>query len=454
MSVARTVVIGGGIAGLAAAHRCAERGDDVTVVESAPTVGGKLTSHVVDGLTLDAGAESLLARRPEGLDVIAAAGRAGDLVHPAVSGAGLWLDELVALPRQQLLGIPSNASDPDLRAVLGDAALNRLAREPALGEPLPDDMSVAALVGGQLGDAVVDLLVEPLLGGVYAGRADEISIEAALPGLLAEVSRAGSLVGAAAAMRSRSVDGPVFASVVGGLGSLPSSLARANGVRVLTDTTAIGVDGVRGEWSVRLDEAETIVADQLIVAVPGFAAAPLLSSVAPAASAAAAGLDYATVALVTAVFDADSVTAPLQGTGFLVPPSTGRVTKAATFVSRKWEWVGRAAAGREVLRFSVGRQGDRRGLDLDDTDLTRVVLDEVSDVLGLRDAPGASAVTRWVRSLPQYRVGHSDRVARVRRSLPAGIAVAGAAWDGVGIPACIASGWNAADRVAAEDGDG
>jgi oxygen-dependent protoporphyrinogen oxidase len=154
------------------------------------------------------------------------------------------------------------------------------------------------------------------------------------------------------------------------------------------------------------------------------------------------------------VFDEASVTADLVGTGLLVPPVTGRLTKAATFVSRKWAWVADAAPGREVLRFSVGRHGDDRGLDLDDAELTAVVLDEVRDVLGLRGAPLATAVTRWERSLPQYRVGHRTRVAEARRSLPPGIAVAGAAWDGVGIPACIASGWDAADRVAALDADG
>ncbi len=454
MSAVRTVVIGGGIAGLAAAQRCAIRGDQVTVLERTQTVGGKLASHVVDGVTLDAGAESLLARRPEGLELIAAAGRHDDLVHPATSGAGLWLDQLYPLPKSQLLGIPCDVSDFDLLAVLGDSAVERVVHEPQLPPGGLTDMSVADLVGGQLGDRVVDLLVEPLLGGVYAGRADEISVEAAIPGLLAEVARCGSVVGAVAAMRSRSADGPVFASVVGGLGSLPQSLTRSGGVQVVTGTTVTRLEGADGKWAIGLGGAETIVAERVVVAVPGFAAARLLATVAPAASSAAAGLDYATVALVTAVFDTESVTADLLGTGFLVPPITGRVTKAATFVSRKWGWVADAAPGREVLRFSVGRHGDERGLELDDADLIRVVLDEVSQVLGLRGDPRATAVTRWERSLPQYRVGHRERVALARRSLPPGIAVAGAAWDGVGIPACIASGWTAADRVVTEDADG
>ena len=455
MSAARTVVVGGGIAGLAAAYRCAQRGDDVTVVESAPALGGKLVSHVVDGLTLDAGAESLLARRPEGLDVIAASGRSGDVVHPATSGAGLWLDELTELPRQQLLGIPSDTGDPDLLAVLGEDAVARLTNEPPLGATMPSDMTVAELVGGQLGDAVVARLVEPLLGGVYAGRADQISVDAALPGLLDQVARAGSLVAGAAAIRARSTgEGPVFASVVGGLGSLPRSLASASGVTVLTSTVAADLRGDGGDWSIELEGGQTMAAERLVIAVPGFAAAPLLASVARVASTTASELDYATVALITAVFDARSVTADLNGTGFLVPPATGRLTKAATFVSRKWQWVADAAPGREVLRFSVGRHGDQRGIGLSDADLTAAVIDEVTSLLGLTGAPRATAVTRWARSLPQYRVGHRERVAGARASLPPGVAVAGAAWDGVGIPACIASGWAAADRVAGIESHG
>ena len=306
----------------------------------------------------------------------------------------------------------------------------------------------------QLGDRVVDLLVEPLLGGVYAGRADQISVDAALPGLLAEFERHGSLVTAAAALRGRTPsDGPVFASVVGGLGSLPGSLVESVGLNVVTESAAVGLAGSHRGWSITVSTGEALMADRVVLAVPGSAASSLLAAVAPVAADVASALDYASVALLTAVFDTDSVAGDLEGTGFLVPPATGRVTKAATFVSRKWQWVADAAPGREVLRFSVGRQGDRRGLDGADEELTERVLDEVSGVLGLRGAPRAAAVTRWEQSLPQYLVGHRERVTRARDSLPRGLAVAGAAWDGVGIPACIASGWAAADRLAADHGD-
>ena len=146
MSAVRTVVIGGGVAGLAAALRCQQGGDDVTVLEASSSVGGKLASHVVDGLTLDAGAESVLARRPEALALMDAAGRRDDVVHPATTGAGIWLETVLRLPRSQLLGVPSDAADADLRALLGDDGTQRVASEPPWVGALPADISVAELV--------------------------------------------------------------------------------------------------------------------------------------------------------------------------------------------------------------------------------------------------------------------------------------------------------------------
>jgi oxygen-dependent protoporphyrinogen oxidase len=442
------IVIGAGVAGLEAARQLVRRGHDVTVLDEQPHVGGKLRSHVVDGLTLEAGAESLLTRRPEALDLVAAAGRSADLVHPATTGAGVWLDQLRPLPRQQLLGIPTESSDPDLAALLTDEGLRRVRDETP--PRASTDVSVAELVGGALGGEVVDRLVEPLLGGVYAGRADQISVDAALPGLRERAVSEGSVVGAAAALRSASTaasdGGPAFASVVGGLGSLGESVVKACGLRVVRETSAVGVEARPGSWSVTTSDGREMSAAAVVVAVPGFSAAPMLSAVAPSAAEVAGSLQYASVALVTAVFDRSALSQLPAGTGFLVPPVTGRLAKAATFVTQKWRWVRDAAPDRVVLRFSVGRHEDERGLDLSDDDLTAAVLSEARPLLGLSE-PRATAVTRWERSLPQYRVGHVERVARAKAALPSGLAVAGAAWDGVGIPACIASGRAAAVRL-------
>lgn len=453
MSDVDVVVVGGGVSGLAAAARLADRGRGVVVVEASERVGGKLRSHTVGGLRLEAGAESLLARRPEGLALVERAGRRGDLVHPATSGAGVWLDRLLPLPRSQLLGIPTDLDDPQLTDLVGDDAVATMRREAPFAIVGADE-AVGSVIRRQLGDTVVDVAVEPLLGGVYAGRADDISVDMAVPGLLDAAQRTGSLVGGARSLRDASAKaaedatpGHAFASIRGGLGSLGDSLVEAAGLQVRHGVRASAVRATNRGWCVELADGTAIDTDAVIVAVPSFEAMELLAGVSPEAVEIGRALEYASVALITTVFAHDAVTALPGGTGFLVPPMTGRLVKASTFVSQKWGWVRETAPDREVLRFSVGRHGDRRGLDLDDEALTREVLDEVSELLGIVADPLASDVTRWTRSLPQYRVGHRERVASVRRRLPRGLAVAGAAWDGVGIPACIASGWAAADAV-------
>jgi oxygen-dependent protoporphyrinogen oxidase len=242
----------------------------------------------------------------------------------------------------------------------------------------------------------------------------------------------------------------VFASVRGGLGSLGESLVSSHDLNIRRGTTALSISGLPGHWRVATSDGNEVEAASVVIATPGFAAGPLLLDVAPDAVKTASAVDYASVALITMVFDRQKLTSLPKGTGFLVPPITGRLTKAATFVSQKWRWVRHLAPNRDVLRFSVGRLGDDRGLEMSDTELTAAVLDEVADLIGVRGAPPATAVTRWNESLPQYRVGHRARVADARATLPAGIGVAGAAWDGIGIPACIASGWAAADAAVAQ----
>jgi oxygen-dependent protoporphyrinogen oxidase len=447
------LVVGGGISGLAAASRLLEHGRSVLVLEASERVGGKLRTHTVDGLQLDAGAESMLARRPEGLALVVRAERVDDLVHPATSGAGIWTGGVQPLPRQQLLGIPSDVDAPDLAALLDRDAIDALHREPRFVSGVHDE-TVGSMVRRQLGDAVVDLLVEPLLGGVYAGRADDISADMALPGLTEAAARTGSLVGAARALREPSTGRAgepsgeqVFASIRGGLGTLADSLVAAAAIDVRLATRVASVDRHRAIWRLVTDSGEPITASAIVLAIPAPEVAKVLSESAADVAQIASAVDYASVALVTAVFDRDAVDLP-TGTGFLVPPITGRLVKAATFVSQKWQWVKDAAPDRVVLRFSVGRDGDTGWFGFDDAELTAAVLHEVGELLGIKADPRATEVTRWSGSLPQYRVGHRRRAAFVRERLPAGVAVAGGAWDGVGVPACIASGWAGADLVA------
>ena len=469
--VPHVVVVGGGIAGLAAALAVQQRATGpvtVTVLEASPVVGGKLALHEVAGVVLDSGAESMLARRPEGTGLARAVGLGPDLVHPAVAGAGVWTrGHLRPLPTGQLMGLPA-----DLRALAATRVLSLrgLARIP-LDHLLPRtrvlrDTSVGAYVGARLGREVVDRLVEPLLGGVYAGHADELSLDATLPQLSGAVRVERSLLEAVRQIlgpTGRQPDAPapaadlaaVFASVRGGLGRLPGQVAAtltAGGATVRTGATVRALRRTPDGWRLVVGptrDAEVILADAVVLAVPAAPAARLLSTVARPAADVLATIEYASVGLVTFAFHTRDVSDRLHGTGFLVPPVDGRVLKAATYSSNKWGWLAEQAPELALVRTSVGRHHEVSDLQRDDADLQGLALADLHAATGTTATPVDVAVTRWAGALPQYAVGHLDKVAAVQKAtheLP-GLALCGAAYDGVGVPACIGSGQTAATRV-------
>jgi oxygen-dependent protoporphyrinogen oxidase len=321
------------------------------------------------------------------------------------------------------------------------------------------DVDVASFVGSRVGPAVVDRLVEPLLGGVYAGRADRLSLQATMPALWPAALAGRSLVETAAAAAPPPGAGapaarPVFAGIRGGVGRLPLALveaSRACGAEVVTGAIVRRLERSGGRWHVTFGPsvAEQVVeADGVVLAVPAAPASRLLAAAAPDAARALAEVPYASMAIVTVVLPRDGIPA-LPGSGFLVPPVDGLRVKAATFSSAKWGWLDEAAGDRVVLRASVGRYGEVDELQRTDRDLVRDVLADLATVLGPLPRPLAARVTRWGGGLPQYTVGHVDRIAGVRREvaeLP-GIALCGAAYEGVGIPACIASGTAGAHSV-------
>lgn len=452
------VVIGGGIAGLAAAHRLLHTGLRVTVLEATDRLGGKLMTGDIAGTRVDLGAESMLARRPEAVELARAVGIGDRLQPPATANASLWTrDALRPMPKGHVMGVPG---DP---AVLGDVlsaqGLARIAQERGLTPTaVGDDVAVGAYVADRMGREVVDRLVEPLLGGVYAGDAYRISMRAAVPQLFEAAKSGGSLLDGVRRVQERAAagqrTGPVFQGIDGGIGTLPDAVAdavRAAGAEILTRTPVLGLTrGGRG-WNVRTD-TRVLTADGIVLATPAWSASTLLAAESPAASAELAGVEYASMALITMAFrDTDiAATQALRGrSGFLVPPVDGHTIKAATFSSNKWQWVADAAPGLFVLRTSVGRYGDEDHLHREDDELVAVSLSDLAAATGLTARPVDTRVTRWIGGLPQYPVGHLTRVARIRdevAKLP-GLRVCGAVYDGVGIPACVASARRAADEI-------
>ena len=445
----RVVVVGGGVAGLAAALevRAQRPAAEVVVLEAGSRLGGKVAVSEVGGLAVDEGADSMLTRVPDGLELARSAGVADELVAPASGAASVWSrGRLRPLPAGTVLGIPGDLAALAGSGLLSTAGLYRVPLDLVLpGALVDEDVSVGDLVRRRLGGEVVERLVDPLLGGVYAGRADLLSLRATLPQLARPVARHRSLLRATLEARAATppTDGPLFASLPGGLGRLPEAVARASGAEVRLRTTVRGLRRTATGWELTTGSAADpgrLTADAVVLAVPGPPAARLLADVAPAAAAEVAALEYAGVAIVTLVLDGPT---PGTGSGYLVPAVEGRTTKAVTFTSRKWRHL---AGGPAVVRSSVGRHGETRDLQRSDAELVTAVLAELRAAVGPLPVVLGSRVVRWGGGLPQYAVGHLDRVRRVREALARqpGLAVAGAAYDGVGVPAVARSGRQAA----------
>lgn len=460
---AKVVVVGAGISGLTAAFRLASRGYRVELHESSDHTGGKLRSGSIAGVQVDVGAEAMLARRPEAVGLAREVGLADALRDPGNTTAGLWArDGLRRFPRPMVQGVPGDLDNLRSTGILSADELAQAALDTVQPASLvTDDVSVAEYVGGRLGDAVVDRLVEPLLGGVYAGRADELSLHACLPQLWDALTTGSSLMAAvrastgapAADPATAPPPAPVFAGLDGGVAGLATGVraaAEAAGAVIRTGVTVRELHRHELGWRLVCGSTrspEIVDADAVILACPAVPTSKLLRAVAPFAASELADIPYASMAIVTIAVRRSTA---FDGSGFLAGAGTLTAVKGATYSSTKWPWLAeRSPDGVVVLRASVGRRGDEAVLQRDDAELVDLAVADLQRVLRtLGDDLGPvldSSVTRWGGGLPQYVVGHLDRIERIRRSVAAvpGLAVAGAAYQGVGIPACIAS----ADRA-------
>jgi len=453
-------VVGGGVTGLAAARALRAAGLDVVVCEQSRRWGGKLCTLELDGVRLDGGAESMLARRPEGTALAAHLGLGATLVHPTGARPALLVGGALHPMPPSLLGVPT---DPDgLRGLLSEDGWRRAAGEPDRpAPPLGSDVAIGAVVDERLGPEVTDRLLEPLLGGVYAGHARELSFAAVSPELFARAQSGGSLLQHARAAVRPVGQEPVFAGLAGGLATLTSALTadlERAGVRLRAGTTVRRVERAGAGFRVAVGPVpapEVIPADAVLLAVPAGPAGRLLAELTGTAPE-LTGVPYASVAVVTLVVRGLGE----RGSGILVPPAELPTIKALTYSGTKWAWVAEAATatwggGVEVVRASLGRTGDAAVLQLDDSALLARTFAEARTIPGWAGAELLTgALTRWGGALPQYRVGHRDLVARLRADLATvpGLAVAGAALDGVGIAACLGSAYAAVAKITADLG--
>ena len=445
--VRRVAIVGGGVSGLTVAYRLvrADPSIDVTILEADTRAGGKLGSIEVAGLELPTGADSFLARKPWAVELCRDLGI--DLEAPGASGAYLWTDTgLVPLPKDAPFGIPGDIGDlfrwPGLSAAGKLRAAQDLVRKARKGD---DDESLGSLLRRRFGDEATDLALGPLLAGLYAGDVDRLSVRATFPDLVAWERAQGSLFRGSQAtskLARRSQLGPMFVRPRGGVQRLTDELAGRVDGRIRTGAAVTSVEA----GTVVLDAGDTLEADVIVLATPAHEASRLIAGSAPAVAADLAGIAYASTGVVLMVYAEDTQPELPDGTGFVVPRGKAPMT-ASTWLSSKWP--SEAFGSRAVVRCYVGAVGEEDVLDADDADIVQACARHLAAVVRLPDMPEQATVVRWPASMPQYEVGHIDRVARIREQLPPGIVVVGQAYDGVGVPDCVRAAGDAAERLIA-----
>jgi len=452
----RVVVVGAGITGLSAAHRLMvdRPGLEVTVLEAAPVAGGRLVTTPFAGLLVDEGADSFLMRVPWAADLCTELGLSDELVAPSARSASLWLDErLRPIPAGSVLGLPL---DPAMvqPGLLPEADLRRLAgpglpekRLPA-GDGPAGDLSIGEVIRSCAGDAVLERLVDPLLGGVNAGLADEMSCASMTPQFLrAARSDDGLLATLRIATAGADPAAPIFNAHPAGMAHLIETLVERLAHRVRTNQRVLSITADENRWLIDLDNG-TETADAVVVTTPAPVAATLVKAACPRAATTLRGIRHASVSLAAVAYRRSDLEVPADQSGFLVPRGSDMLMTACSFAGSKWSHLDDGE--HTILRVSAGRIDDDRSSHMDDDTLVTALRRDLSTTLGVKAGPTAARVTRWPDSLAQFPVGHRRQMAEMLLGLnqdAPGLFVTGSAHNGVGIPACVRSGSDAAAAV-------
>ncbi|TKV62228.1 protoporphyrinogen oxidase [Nakamurella flava] len=444
----RPVVVGGGIAGLVVAWELARAGRRPILFEAEPEVGGVVRGHTVGGLRLDAGAESFAVTRPAVGALVDELGLADEVVRPEPTGAWVrWAGGTAPLPVGGLLGVPGRPWAADVRRVVGVTGAVRACADLVLPRRVGRQGSgLGGLVRGRMGGRVVQRLVEPVAGGVYAADPDALEVATVTPALARPDVRSLALTIRKSA-GSRPRPGSAVASLRGGMHRLSETLAtavRAAGGEITVGTVVRSVTHAVGTWTVTTDSGRVLRTDTLVLAVPGAVARDLLGPAAPADLSTTVATPPTPVRLVTLVLDDPQLDRAPRGTGVLVARSvTDVAAKAITHATVKWDWLARAVGpGRHVVRLSYGRDDDSGGRPADDDALIEVARLDTGTLLGLDlDARSlrASAVVGWPAALPVPRPGHQAAVRDLRAQLRSiGVLLVGGPAAGTGLGAVVA----------------
>lgn len=457
---AQVVVVGGGISGLATAYFLRQRlgpAAPIRVLEASDRPGGKVHTRRLAGRSVDTGPDAYLSRAPELGRLVASLGLEESVVAPQSTGSYIWSrGALRPLPPGMAFGLPDRLV-PLLRSgILGPTEVARAGLDLLLPRTrTPEDPSVADLVRPRFGSGVYDRLVAPLLGGVHAGDPARLSATSTVPEIAA-MARSGRSLYLTMRRRRRQAPAPTgrpqapLVSLRGGLSTLTDRLVEELGSEtVLAGAAARGIDRrADGSWTVRTDD-RILPATHVVLAAPAYVAADLLDALAPGAARLLRGIDYVDVANLTLAFRRSEVPALPPGTGFLVPPAERELIVGCSWLSQKWPQPDEDLV---LVKCMVGRADDRRWLTMDDDELEAQVRDALSRILGIRATPVDRLVRRWPGAMPQYVVGHADRLAALDAELAAlpGLSLTGAAYRGVGLAGCVAQAEAVATGISLE----
>jgi protoporphyrinogen/coproporphyrinogen III oxidase len=448
----RVVVVGGGIAGLAAAHQLRDRAQ-VVLLEATGHPGGKFGTTDIDGVTFESGPDSFVAREPHVRELATAVGLGEELVPPAIFGAHIWIDgKLKRVPADFVFGMPTSPLAALRSGLLSPKGAVRAAADLVLPGPLEGpDISISEFVRHRFGSEVLDRLVDPLLAGTRAGLASDISLAAAVPEIDELARRTRSLAVGLERSRKRggSVSGPPpFLAPRRGMSSLIEALVDDLGTSIETGAVAQRIERRRSGYRVLIQNGTPVDGDALILAVPAYVAGDLLAELNPLAAAELRCIDYASVATACFIWPPGSVDIPPDTSGLLVPSHQRRILAGATWFSQKWPHLS-PADGRIVVKAFAGRAAGGHEPDSDDERLLAALVDDLGSAVAVRARPLVARLIRWPRALPLYAVGHLDKVERIERALGTtpGILLAGAAYRGSGVSDSVKSAQTAAERV-------
>jgi protoporphyrinogen/coproporphyrinogen III oxidase len=441
----KVVVIGGGIAGLAAARRLEAVGEPVEVIllERTHRIGGKLLTEEIDGFVIEGAAESFLSRKERGIGLCEELGLVGELIgrRPENSRSFVCIGrELHVLPEGLSGMIPTNLETLEQSTLLSRDGRERLAAEVEI-PPTPSgaDESIALFFSRRLGREAYERIVEPLMAGIYGGDGEQLSLQATFPQLRSLELEHGSILRGLSEQTPVASRYPPFVSLRSGMQTLVDRLAATLENTAIHAWRPKTVQSLPGRFAV--DCGHTIQADGVVIAVPAYAASKLLAELGPELADLLAQIPYAASAIVTLGYRLADVPHPLDGYGYVVPAVEASDVLACTWSSSKWE--GRAPEGHALVRVYLRRipgGSDDRLVDLARAELR---------VLGIKAEPVLARIHRWRRGMPQYVLGHPERLERIEAAVAEhpGLALAGAAYRGVGIPDCILSGELAAESV-------